>query len=157
MKLHLRLGLLSLLLRDEFRSPLSLADGVERLKCSTQEGDVVFGRSPGNDRKFIGHVGPDSFELRRDIAYQTTMLPILLGKLHANDGKLLISLRVGFYIAPLVVFLAIPAMMLRAKPLGVLLLDGFLLAISVRAFALELKRSVGLLREVLAVDSGSSA
>lgn len=158
MQLHIRPGLLFLLLREELRSSLSFAEAIERLKGATAEGDLVFGRSPGDDRKFIGHVGPDSFEFRRDYRGSitglrtTVVFPVLLGELRSIEGKLQISVQVGFYPAPLLSFLAILAIIGHEKLPGILLVGSLVLALAVRFFALELQRSMDLLREVLAAE-----
>jgi hypothetical protein len=152
LQLHLRPGLLFILLREELRSSLSSATAIERLKASTAEGDLVFGRRPYDDRKFIGHVGPDSFEFRRDFYGRNVIFPVLLGELREIDGRLHISLEVGFYPGPPVAFLFLVGVIGHEKLLGVLLFGSLLLALAARLFALELKRSSALLREVLAAE-----
>ena len=149
MQIHLRPGILFFLLRTDLVTALSFDETIQRLKGATQEGDLLLGPRPGDDRKFIGHVSLDSFEIRRDIFYRSATIPILVGELRTIDGKVIISLRIGISIFPVLMLLGFPLLVASQVSLGLIVLDSALLGVGLGFFAYEAKRSVALLRDII--------
>ena len=149
----MRPGFLFILLRGEFRSPLSLDEAVQRLKLSTRGMNLMMlGGFAGDGRRFAGRVARDSFTVRRDIFYRAPTVPILVGELREHERKLVVLLHVGFQPIPLLLFLSILTLLFREVPLGAALVDSVLVTISGGLFALETRRSTRLLREILSAE-----